>query len=205
MEWKRLLGAGVQRGQKLTLKLEASSTLIRNLESQIIPGLLQTSEYAEAKLRRVIEFYSLPDDLDAGVSKRMERQQILYKKRHGFHFIISEKSLYTTVGDDRVMLGQMDRLLAIVGMPRVTFGIIPLDAEAIVVVDNFMMFDDRLVKVEGHSAQLSITQPREIALYGRAFDIFASQSQTGDSARSLIMKAIAVRSRNVQQRGCRDA
>lgn len=193
LEWRRLLGTGVKRGQQLALKLEGETALIRNYEPQIIPGLLQTAEYAEAKLKRVIEFYRLPDDLDAGVSKRMERQQILYRRGHRFHFIISEKSLFTTVGDDHVMRGQMDRLHSIIGMPRVTLGIIPLAAEAIVVVESFMMFDSRMVKVEGHSAELTITQPRELALYGRAFDVLARQSVTGDAARALIRRALEAR------------
>ncbi|MFB8005726.1 helix-turn-helix domain-containing protein [Nocardia sp. NPDC056000] len=195
MEWKRLLGTGVKRGQQLTQKIEAASRQIRNYEPQIVPGLLQTAEYAEAKLRRVIEFYHLPNDLEVGVGKRMERQQILYKRGYRFHFVVSEKSLYTTVGDDRVMLGQLDRLLSILGMPQITLGIIPLTAEAVVVVESFVMFDDRLVNVEGHSAQLTITQPREIQLYGRAFDILAGQAAGGDAARVLIARAIRMRSR----------
>ncbi|MFJ4650136.1 helix-turn-helix domain-containing protein [Nocardia sp. NPDC088792] len=193
LEWRRLLGTGVKRGQQLALKLASETTLIRNYEPQIIPGLLQTAEYAEAKLGRVIEFYRLPDDLDAGVSKRMERQQILYRRGRRFHFLVGETALYTTVGDDHVMLGQLDRLQAIIGMPRVTLGIVPLTTEAIVVVEGFMMFDNRMVKVEAHTAELTITQPREIVLYGRAFDILAGQSLTGDGARALIRKAINAR------------
>ncbi|WP_051192813.1 helix-turn-helix domain-containing protein [Nocardia jiangxiensis] len=193
MEWRKLLGSGVKRGQQLVMKNESSAELIRNYESQIIPGLLQTAAYAEAKLRRVIEFYHLPDDLDAGVIARMERQQILYKRGRRFHFIISEKSLYTTVGDDSVMTGQLDRLLSIIGMPNLTLGIVPLTAEALVVIEAFMMFDTRVVKVEGHTAELSITQPREIAEYGRAFDTLAGQSVTGDAARTLIRRALTVR------------
>ncbi|MEV6770268.1 helix-turn-helix transcriptional regulator [Nocardia sp. NPDC051030] len=194
LEWRRLLGTGVKRGQQLALRLEASTTLIRNYEPQIIPGLLQTAEYAEAKLKRVIEFYRLPDDLDAGVSKRMERQQILYRRGHQFHFLIGETSLYTTVGDDDVMRSQLDRLQTIIGMPRVTLGIIPLTAEALVVVEAFMMFDNRMVKVEAHTAELTVSQPREVALYGRAFDTLASQSVTGKAARMLIHEAINRRS-----------
>ncbi|MBF6301244.1 helix-turn-helix domain-containing protein [Nocardia amamiensis] len=190
MEWRRVLGAGIKRAQQLVMKNEAAAEFIRNYEPQVIPGLLQTAEYAEAKLRSVIQFYNLPDDLDIGVSKRMERQQILYKRGHRFHFLISEKSLYGTVGNDAVMIGQLDRLLSIIGMPRVTLGIVPLTAEVIVSVENFMMFDNRLIKVEGHTAELTITQPREIALYGRAFDTLARQSVTGEAARNLIRAAL---------------
>lgn len=37
-----------------------------------------------------------------------------------------------------------------------------------------------------------VTQPREVALYGRAFNTLAGQSVTGDAARSLILKARTV-------------
>ncbi len=138
----------------------------------------------------MIEFYDVPDDLDEGVSKRMERQQALYRRDKRFHFLIGEQSLYTTVGDTEVMVGQLERLLSVIGLPRVMLGIIPLTAEAKVLMNNFVMFDNRLVKEEGSTAGLAITQPREIALYGRAFNIFASQSVTGPPARALIQAAL---------------
>lgn len=194
MEYRRMLSSGVTRGQQLYAKLEASAKLIRNYDPQIIPGLLQTSDYARAMLRTVIDFYELPDDLDRGVIKRMDRQRVLYEREHRFHYIVSEKSLYTTVGGSDVMTGQLDRLYSIIGMPRLTFGIVPMSADAKVVVENFVMFDDKLVRVEGHTAELTITQPREIALYGRAFDMLAGQSVTGDAARTLIRRALSGRS-----------
>ncbi len=193
LEWRRVLGGGIKRAQQVVMRNEAAAQFIRNYEPQVIPGLLQTAEYAEAKLRSVIQFYNLPNDLDSGVSKRMERQQILYKRGRRFHFLISEKSLYGTVGNDSVMGGQLDRLMSIIGMPRVALGIVPLTAETVVSVENFMMFDNRMVKVEGHTAELTVTQPREIALYGRAFDVLAGQSVTGEKARRLIRAAMDIR------------
>lgn len=193
IEYRRMLSAGLKRGQQLYAKLEAEAKFIRNHEPQIIPGLLQTAEYAEAKFRSVIEFFHLPSDIDEGVSRRMARQNVLYERDHRFHFIISERSLYTTVGGDAVMRGQLDRLQSMIGMPRVALGIVPLTAEAVVVVENFMMVDNRMVKVEGHTAEITITQPREVALYGRAFDVLAEQSVTGHAARELISNAIARR------------
>ncbi len=91
------------------------------------------------------------------------------------------------------MRGQLDRIAAIFGMPRVTLGIIPSTAEALVVSTNFAMFDNRLVMVEGTAAELTITQPREIATYGRAFKILAAQTVSGDDARSLIREAMEKR------------
>ncbi|MFI6865297.1 helix-turn-helix domain-containing protein [Nocardia sp. NPDC050406] len=190
LEWRRVLGTGLARRQQKALRIETAATLIRDYQPQIVPGLLQTAEYAEAKLRRGIEFHRVPDDVEEAVSKRMERQHILYKRKHRFHFVVAEQSLYTTVGDDGVMRGQLDRLSTIIGMPRITFGIVPRTAEAIVVSTNFALFDNRLAIVEGTAAELTITQPREVAVYGRAFDILAKQSVTGDAARALIRAAL---------------
>lgn len=190
LEWRKILGTGLGRRQQKSLKLEAAATHIRDFQPQIVPGLLQTAEYAAAKLRRGIEFHRIPDDIDAAVAKRMERQRVLYQRDHLFHFLIAEQALYTTVGDDTVMIGQLDRLASLLGMPRVTIGIVPATAEALVVSTNFAMFDNRLVMVEGTAAELTITQPREIDVYGRAFDTLARQSVTGEEARKLIRSAL---------------
>ncbi|WP_280243379.1 helix-turn-helix domain-containing protein [Nocardia abscessus] len=190
LEWRKVLGTGLKRRQQRSLELEAEATIIRDYQPQIVPGLLQTAEYAEAKLRRGIEFYQVPDDVDEAVSKRMERQRVLYQRDHRFHFLIAEQALYTTVGTDAVMIGQLDRLASILGMPRVTLGIVPALAEALVVSTNFAMFDNRLVMVEGTAAELTITQPREIATYGRAFKTLAGQSVTGEAVRKLIRTAL---------------
>ncbi|MEV0367156.1 DUF5753 domain-containing protein [Nocardia fusca] len=190
LEWRKILGTGLGRRQQKSLKLEAGAAHIRDFQPQIVPGLLQTAEYAAAKLRRGIEFHRVTDDVENAVSKRMERQRILYQRDHLFHFLIAEQALYTTVGDDAVMIGQLDRLSSLIGMPRVTIGIVPFTAEALVVSTNFAMFDNRLVMVEGTAAELTITQPREIDVYGRAFDILARQSETGEGARALIKAAV---------------
>ncbi|MGK8509392.1 helix-turn-helix domain-containing protein [Nocardia asiatica] len=190
LEWRRVLGTGLKRRQQKSLELESGATFIRDYQPQIIPGLLQTAEYAEAKLRRGIEFHQVPDDVDEAVSKRMERQRVLYQRDHRFHFLIAEQALYTTVGTDAVMIGQLDRLASILGMPRVTLGIVPAMAEALVVSTNFAIFDNRLVMVEGTAAELTINQPREIATYGRAFNTLAGQSVTGEAVRKLIRTAL---------------
>lgn len=94
-----------------------------------------------------------------------------------------------TVGDDEVMLGQLDRLLAVMSVPRVLLGIIPAYAEYLVPANQFILFDDQLVQVETVSAELIVKQPREIALYQKAFTALAAQAVTGKAARALISAA----------------
>ncbi|NKY29012.1 helix-turn-helix domain-containing protein [Nocardia gamkensis] len=193
LEWRKVLGTGTKRRQNQVVKLSEESELMRIFQPNIIPGILQTAEYAAAVLRRYIDFYRVPDDLDEGVAKRLERQQLLYKGDHRFHILVAEQALHTTVGTDAVMIGQLDRLLAVIGLPRVLLGIVPAEAELPMQITNFVMFDERLVLVEAVAAELTVTQPREIALYGRLFAELAGQSVTGDAARELIRKALDAR------------
>lgn len=190
VEWRRMLGAGTRRRQQASRTLEAQTRLMRWHEPLLIPGLLHTAEYATAVMRRVIDFYQIPDDLDAGVAARMERQQILYRGDHRFQFIIAHQALLTTVGDADVMIGQLDRLLAVMSLPRVSLGIIPTRADYRVPTNQFIMFDSRLVHVETISAELTISQPREIALYSKAFDELIRQAACGQAARILITTAL---------------
>ncbi|MGH3913442.1 MAG: helix-turn-helix domain-containing protein [Pseudonocardiaceae bacterium] len=190
VEWRRMLGTGTRRRQKKSLELEAQTRLLRWYEPILIPGILHTVEYATAVMHRVIDFYQIPNDLDAGVAARMERQQILYHGNHQFHFIIAHQALLTTVGNAEIMIGQLDRLLTIMSLPRVNLGIIAVRTEYRVPTNQFIMFDDRLVHVETISAELSISQPREIILYAKAFRELTQQAAYGQTARKLITTAL---------------
>lgn len=190
MEYRRQHAAGLRRGQTKSVKLAERSKMVRIYQPVIIPGILQTAEYAEAILRHSVAFYQLPDDIDEAVAKRIERQQFLYKGERRFHILIAQQALSTTVGCNEVMAGQLDRLLAVTGLSRVQIGIIPAEAEPPMQTTNFVMFDNRTVTVEGITAELTITQPREIAIYGRTFDLLAGHSVGGEQARALIRGAL---------------
>ncbi|MEV0079016.1 helix-turn-helix transcriptional regulator [Nocardia neocaledoniensis] len=190
MEWKRVLGIGTRRRQKMSLQLEGDTRALRWYEPTIVPGLLQTAEYAAGILSKIISFYEIPDDLADGVAARMERQRVLYQGNRKFSFIIGEQVLHTTVGDNGVMLGQLDRLLTVMSLPRVVIGIVPASAAYDGPATNgFSIFDHRLVQVETVTAELSVKQPREIALYERMFNVLNQQAVYGDRARELISAA----------------
>jgi hypothetical protein len=186
VEWRRRLRTGTRRRQQKSITLEAETRLLRWYEPVLVPGILHTAEYAAAVMRRVIEFYEIPDDLEAGVAARMQRQQILYEGNHRFHFILTQQTLWTHVGDANVMVGQLDRLLTVLSLARVSLGIIPAGSEYRVPTNQFILFDDRVVHVEAISAELAITQPREIALYAKAFQELSEQAVYGQAARDLI-------------------
>jgi transcriptional regulator with XRE-family HTH domain len=190
VEWRRNLSTGTRRRQNASRRLEANTRLMRWYEPVLIPGILHTAEYARDVMRQVIDFYEVPDDLDAGVAERLERQTILYRGDHRFHFILAQQALLTTVGSVDTMIGQLDRLLAVMSLPRVGFGIIPSHAEYQTPTNQFIIFDDRLVHVETVSAELSVSQPQEVAVYVKAFQRLTKQTVIGAAARALIAAAL---------------
>lgn len=62
--------------------------------------------------------------------------------------MIAEQALRTTVGDNDIMIGQLDRLLIAMSLPSVVLGIVPADIEYLVPQSNFCMFDRRKVPLE---------------------------------------------------------
>lgn len=193
LEWKRILAAGHARRQQQSIGGDAETRLMRWYEPELVPGLLQTRHYAEAVLKACIDMVGSPDDLEAAVDARMQRQSVLYEGVHQFSFLIGEQTLYTTVGDDAIMLEQMTALMDQFDRPRLSLGVIPRTAQFQYPTTNFVMFDQRLVQVETVSAELNITQPRELALYDKTFRALARQAVVGSKARALITTALELR------------
>ncbi|MFE3058805.1 helix-turn-helix domain-containing protein [Nocardia sp. NPDC059239] len=198
LEWRRSLGTGMRRVQQQVNQIESETGLLRGYDPALVPGLLHTPEYAEAMFRRVSEFNQTPNDAEEAVAARMERQQqYLYRGKRRVHYLIGEQALYTTVGDDGVMFGQLDRLVTAMSLPRVLLGIVPKMAQYLVSPTNFVIYDNRLAVAEGVTAALTTTQPREVAAFTRAFELLADQAVTGGAARELISNALAARRRAI--------
>jgi Domain of unknown function (DUF5753) len=191
VEWRRQLRSGTKLRQEESIRFEAETRTFRVFEPFLIPGLLQTAEYARTMLSRFVEFYGLPDDVEGGIQARMERQQILYQGDRSFHLVFCQTALSIGVAEDDVLAGQIDRLLALSSLARVHLGVIPTRAtHKFLPLHGFWILDSREVRVETISAEVKLTQPREIALYAKAFDRFATSAVYGQTARKLMTQAL---------------
>ncbi|MEU6406037.1 helix-turn-helix transcriptional regulator [Streptomyces sp. NPDC046985] len=191
LEWRRQLESGAEKRQRAALPVYSKTKVFRIWHPTVIWGTLQTSEYAEETFRQVRDFYEIPDDTEAATAKRLARQQYLYQGDRIFNVLLAEQALYTNFGGPEVMRGQLDRLLAVIRLPRLSLGILPRSAPSRIWPGNsFSMFDDKLVLVETYSAEFSVTQPREIELYAKAFALLKRSAVYGAAARDLILGAI---------------
>ncbi|WP_344941939.1 helix-turn-helix transcriptional regulator [Actinomadura miaoliensis] len=192
-EWRREWHAGAHRRQQTIAAQEAETTLFRVFEPFLIPGLLQTREYAAQRFRDNIAFHGTGGDVDTAVQARMDRQDVLRRgdRDRRFHMVMCEIALTIGMADDHVLVAQLERLLTLSTLPRLSLGIIPTRARHRRAPHHgFWVFDERLVLLETASAELAITQPREIAVYIKEFDWLASSAVYGAAARDLIHAAI---------------
>ncbi|MFG2888030.1 helix-turn-helix domain-containing protein [Streptomyces sp. NPDC048248] len=203
MEWRRQLQDGAANRQRRSLPLYQKTKVFRIWEPNVIWGTIQTADYAEAIFDEVSGFHESPPDTEAAVAKRLERQKYLYEGNRIFNVLLGEQALYSNHGGSEVMRAQLDRLLSVLALPRLSLGIVPRSARlALWLGHGFSMFDDKLVMVEVLSAEMSVTQPREIELYRKAFALHRQSAVYGQAARDLILTSIDHFDR--QRRGNRD-
>lgn len=190
LEWRRVVVAGQAHRQRRAIGLESDTRSIRGYHPRIIPGLVQTRAYATAIFRRTAEFYQAPDDVEAAVNTRMQRQYVLHRGDHRIHYLIEEQALYTRIGDADVMAEQLRHLLTTMRLPRLAVAIVPRTAEYRAPATNFVIHDRKVVLVETVAAELTITRPSEVALYEKSFALLAEQAMHGEDARALIRAAL---------------
>lgn len=106
------------------LGLEGSTTVIRQFQTLLIPGLLQTEAYARA----ILSIYAEQDKLDALALIRMERQRILEGEgaAEGF-FILDEAAIRRWVGGPEVIREQLEHLKEMNRRPNVSIQVITFD------------------------------------------------------------------------------
>jgi len=190
-EWRRILHAGIRPRQNELADLDQQTKLFRVFESTVIPGLLQTAEYARIRFAEGIRVFKLTNDINEAVQGRIQRQEILYRPDKRFHFVLTEAALRMRLCPPEVMLGQLDRLISLSALPNVRLGIISFQTQyATSPWHGFWMYDTDRVLVETYSAALTLAQPPEVELYARVFDELAAVASYGRAARAITNNVI---------------
>lgn len=127
--WWHAYGDLIPSWFNLYVGLEAGATELTIYQPLLVPGLLQTADYA-----RVIDRRYFPDDtedeLERRVQVRAQRQHILTRTRRPTtaSFVLHETVLRTVVGDRRVMAAQLRHLADIGTLPNVEVRVLPFNA-----------------------------------------------------------------------------
>lgn len=190
-EWRRVHRNGLRKAQRDWTAWHEEAATARVYVSNVVPGFFQTPGYATALLSKITRFQGTPDDVTEAVAARVARSRLLYEGGHRFAVLMEEAVLRNRLGTPQVMADQLRHLLAVMPLASVSLGVIPFAAERTMwPLEAFYAFDDQHVGVETLTAEINVTQPREIADYLRAFNELAAAAVYGEQARRLIEGAI---------------
>lgn len=187
--------AGDPSGKQASIRaLEAQAAQISEFRPTFMPGLLQTAEYAKELLHLAsgpLDFGGDELEVDRMVAMRMQRQQVLYDPGKHIHFVLLEAALRCRVCSPSTLAGQLDRLVALVGLPTLRLGLVPFETQLpIIPFGDFTIYDQDLVVVEGLTGEQHLGQSDEIALYVQFFDILSGAAVYGQEAVSVIRRTL---------------
>lgn len=169
--------------------LEESAARIQTFETQFVPGLLQTDEYA-----RAVVSVGLPDatqeELENRVQLRLRRQRILtYTREPRLWAVIDEAVLYREVGGPGVMRDQLKYLLDVTKQPTVSLQIVPFSAggggaEGPFTVLRFAEPElPDIAYLEHLAGALYLDKPAEVELYTKVFHRLIAEAEPPAAAR----------------------
>ncbi|MFJ7422233.1 helix-turn-helix domain-containing protein [Streptomyces uncialis] len=158
------------------ISLEAQACRMRTLENSVVPGLLQTPEYARAVTRASVEGLS-DTEIAELVEVRLTRQDVLRRDPPPrFEAVVDEAVLRRPVGGAAVMDGQLDHLVRSARPDGVDLRVLPFAAgEHIGLTGPFVMFsfpgnsDLDVVVVDNLTSSLYLEGKEDVKAYLDAF------------------------------------
>jgi hypothetical protein len=173
--------------------LEAEAVLISEWEAQVVPGLLQTDEYARA----VIEVGADVEDTETiqrRLALRMARQAVLTREPPPMlQIVLDEAVLYREVGGPEVLRRQLARLTEASRRTGVELLILPFSAGAHAgQTESFMVLEFEegtrapIVHIEGLTGGLFRVKAAEVEVYQDALDDLRERALSAEDSRTVI-------------------
>jgi transcriptional regulator with XRE-family HTH domain len=163
-------------------RLEAGAKQIRDFQSAVVPGLLQTSEYARAILTSFQPVARLNDPqshvvIPEAVSARIQRQEILGDLERSFEFVMTEAVLGNRICPPEGMAAQLRRIRDLAAQSNITVAIVPAGAEwTLPPMHAFNVFDEETVMIELLNTGILSHGRTDIRAYSNAFDVFRDKA-----------------------------
>ena len=173
--------------------LEAEAAAICEWEAQVIPGLLQTDEYAHAVIEVGADVQD-PDTLHRRTALRMARQSILTREPSPrLCVVLDESALHREVGGRAVLRRQLQRLYDASDRPGIELRILPFAAGAHAALgEAFVIFEFEHRPPVVHSEDLVggqlRTRPADVQVYRDAFADLRSRALPPARSRELVAR-----------------
>jgi hypothetical protein len=175
--------------------LEAAAATLRTYESECVPGLLQTEDYARAIIGSAL-FARTDEDIDKNVAVRMARQSLLAQDQPPeLWAVVNEAGIRSLVGGPAVMRAQLDRLLEASHQPHVTLQVMPFSvgahpgmAGAFTILSFAEPADPEVIYVNYSSGSLFLEKPEELSRCALIFNHLRAVALSMGQSRDIIAR-----------------
>lgn len=195
--WYARYGEAVDPALRLLLAYESVATQVYQFQSDVLPGLLQTEDYARA----VLNLITRPDLVDSALEARMERQRRFFADEPWptLRLIIAEHVLMQTIGGVEVTRAQLERLVTLAERPEVSISVVPADTGGHPALGkSFTLLTlehgdvDTVVYEESRGVEyLSNRDDDLVRGYWTLFEQVEKTADTGDAAIATIVRHLA--------------
>ncbi|NUS74548.1 MAG: helix-turn-helix domain-containing protein [Corynebacteriales bacterium] len=128
--WWNAYRSVITTEQRMVADVEAGAASIRYYASVMLPGLVQTPEYARHCLKWHADLGVGADDVDSAVDIRMARQRVLSGTEPlRYDVLIDESLLLRALAPVDIIRGQLRRLIELATLPHIQLRILPLERE----------------------------------------------------------------------------
>jgi transcriptional regulator with XRE-family HTH domain len=174
--------------------LETDAASLRVYDPQVVPGLLQTKQYAEALIAG-----ALPETASAEIEKRvqvrMRRQERISTEENPLRLwtVLDEAALRRVVGNKSLMRDQLEQLVEQSQLPHVTVQVIPFDMGAhpglngqYAILEFPDAADSSVVYIEGVTSDLYLEKANDVQKYSVMYEHLRAQALNVDQSRQFI-------------------
>ncbi|MDA2810280.1 helix-turn-helix transcriptional regulator [Nocardiopsis sp. RSe5-2] len=185
----------LERSYRSYANIEAQATSLEMYQSQLIPGLAQTEDYARA----VIEATRRPEsDVERELQVRLTRQEILQRSDPpNVWMIVTEAALRQQIGGPWLMADQVRHLMDLAQGPRVTLQVLPFSAgaHAALTLTSFVVLrvDQHgleTVYLQGATQHQFLTNEENIAHYSSIFNRLRASALDEGKATSRVLEQV---------------
>lgn len=170
--------------------LEEEATSIETYQSEIVPGLFQTENYA----REMFRLTAGDGDLDRKVAVRMRRQEILHRDEPvKVSAVVNEAVLIRPVGSAQTYAEQLNHLLDLSDLPNITIQMLPFASGGhpamtgpYVILTFPDAVDDPVVYLDNYTVGHVLEEPEYHHWYHQAHQVLTSQALSPESTRDRI-------------------
>ncbi|WP_322759269.1 helix-turn-helix transcriptional regulator [Frankia sp. Cr2] len=196
--WWHTYGDVVPRWFEVYVGLEAEASSIAKFEALLVPGLLQTADYARAVMRAAPRQPPNPD-VERAIELRLGRQAVLSTDPvPDLWVVIDEAVIRRVVGGPTVMRAQLDHLRRVSTRPNVTIQVVPFTGGAHAGMDSpftLLGFSDadnlpEIVYIDQATGSLYLDRPGDVALYREKMDRLRASAYDELTSQLLIARAM---------------